>query len=122
MEIIQHIDEKVIIIKTHENTVQIRGSLYEAIRKWWDLRKERAVHAEYVFAVVRERGEIVQEVYKPNVWYEEQDGEQDKTDIDLCFNGDVAEDCVCSKYKGKCIPKKYHYRKGVVASCFYTYK
>lgn len=122
MEIIQNIDEKVIIIKTHESTVQRRGSLYEAIRKWWDLKKERASRAEYVFAVVREHGEIVQEVYKPNDWYEEQDGEQSKTDIDLCFDGSVAEESIRFKYVDKYIPKEYHYRKGLVASCLYTYK
>ncbi|MBD5404428.1 MAG: hypothetical protein HDR51_04235 [Treponema sp.] len=122
MEIIQHIDEKVIVIKTHESTVQSRGTLYEAIRKWWDLNKERASRAEYVFAVVREHDEIVQEVYKPNDWYKEQDGEQSKTDIDLCFNGSVAEESIRSKYIGKYIPKKYRYQKGQVASCFYTYE
>lgn len=122
MDTIQHIYEKVIIIKTHESTVQRRGSLYEATCKWWDLNKERASHAEYIFAVVRERGETVQEVYKPNRWYEEQDGEQRKKDIDICFEGSVAEESVRSKYKGKSIPEKYHYRKGLVTSCFYTYE
>lgn len=101
MDTVNTISEKVIIIKTHESTVQSRGTLYEVIRKWWDLKKERAGCAGYIFAVVRERGEIVQEVYKPNDWYEEQDGEQTKTDINLCFNGSVAEESVRSKYRCK---------------------
>ena len=121
MGYIQQIDEKVIIIKTHEKTLQDRGGLYEAIHKWWDLNKDRASHAEYVFAVIRERGEIVQEVYEVNGWYEEQDGDQYKTDIDLCFNGHIAKESIRSKYKGKYIPEKYQWRKGIVTSCFYTY-
>ena len=64
MSYIQQIDEKVIIIKTHEKTLLQRGTLYEAIHKWWDLNKARASRAEYVLAVIRESGEIVQEVYE----------------------------------------------------------
>ena len=76
---------------------------------------------EYVFAVVRKDGEIVQKVYKVDNWYEEQDGDQQKIDIDLCFNGRIAKENIRSKYKGKYIPEKCWWRKGVVASCFYTY-
>lgn len=74
-----------------------------------------------MFAVVRKDGEIVKEVYKVDNWYEEQDGDQQKIDIDLCFNGRIAKEDIRSKYKGKYIPEKYWWRKGVVPSCFYTY-
>ena len=122
MEQIKHIDERVIIIKTHENKIIERGSLYEAIHKWWDLKKDRASRAMYIFAVIRERGEIVQEVYKIDSWYEEQDGDQLKPDIDLCFDGKEADEEVRLKYVGKYLPHEYWMLPGVIASCLYTYQ
>jgi RNase P/RNase MRP subunit p29 len=116
--IISRIDEKIIIIKTKEEVVSERGNLYEATRKWWRMKEDRAVKAEYIFAVVREKGEIVQEVYKPEEWhYEDYKGKPR-----LVFEGVVAPKEIRAKYIGKQIPSYYCWKPGLLTSFFYTYE
>ena len=106
------------IIKTKEEVVSDRGNLYEATRKWWRMKGDRAVKAEYIFAVVREKGEIVQEVYKPEEWhYEDYKGKPR-----LVFEGGVAPKEIRAKYIGKQIPSDYCWKPGLITSFFYTYE
>ena len=114
---ISKIDEKVIIIKTKNETVVERKELYEAIRKWWCMNKDRAEKAEYIFAVIRRNNDIVQQVYKPQKWYfEDYEGKQR-----LVFKGVVAEETIRTKYINKKLPAKYCWKPGQANSFFYTY-
>ena len=115
---ILHIDEKIIIFKTKNKVISERGTLYEAIRKWWKMKEDRAKRAEYIFAVVREKGEIIQEVYKPKEWYHENYMGQPR----LVFEGVVAEDAIRLKYIGKNLPEKYWQKQGQANPIMYSYK
>lgn len=115
--IISKSKERIIIIKTKEKIVSERGNLYEAIRKWWRMQEGRAKKAEYIFAVIREKGDIVQEVYKPEKWY----SEDYKGKSRLVFEGIEADEKIRAKYIGTHLPPEYCWKPGLIASFFYTY-
>ena len=58
-------DHKLLYVKTKETTLKERGSLYEAARKCWSLKPERALVADYVIAVI---GDVCCGVFKPEKW------------------------------------------------------
>lgn len=59
--------EKYIIIKTSDKAIKINGDLYQATRKCWIAKLDKAKKYKYVLAVIKG---IVQEVYEVTEWYE----------------------------------------------------
>jgi hypothetical protein len=95
-EIIEEITEKCIIIKVKQEVVDRCGSVYEAVRAAWKLKKSNAEKADYVFAVVNG---LVAGVYKDMVWSESPNKR-------LKFDG-VRSPKLEKKYKGKRIPSEF---------------
>lgn len=45
-------EHRLVLIRTMSRTVKNRGSLYEAVRKWWPLRADNANKTDFVLAIV----------------------------------------------------------------------
>lgn len=90
-------NHKLLYIKTGEDTIKAKGSLYEAVRHSWKLRPESASQADYVIAVV---GQVCQGVFKPSRW-------SPSTDRDgrFEFEGQEVFGDVAARYVGKLIPE-----------------
>ena len=58
-------DQKLLYVKTKEEELQKRGSLYEAARKCWRLNPDRARDVDYVIAVI---DDVCHGVFKPEKW------------------------------------------------------
>lgn len=58
--------ENYIIIKTSDKAIKINGDLYEATRRCWNAKLEKAEKYKYVLAVIKG---VVQEVYEVSEWY-----------------------------------------------------
>lgn len=99
MEKIAKFSHNCIIIRVRKESVAIRGSLYEAVRRCWRASKQKAEKAVYVLAIVSDPGEEdleVKAVYEPKRWYspaKDSCRENEKecknkygTNIDLCRN------------------------------------
>ncbi len=99
-----------VIIKTYDSTVSKRGSLYEAVRKYWKVSLDRVNSVPYVLGVING---IVRIVYKVDVWYpsEEVTGRYE-------FRGEPAPDSIASKFVGKKIPDVYR-KKGMASPVLY---
>jgi len=70
----QDISEKVLLIRTNENVIKHRKSLFNATRKWWRISADKVKKIDYVMVYVRGEG-IIREVYMPDktTWHEESD-------------------------------------------------
>lgn len=126
MEKIDNILEDILIVRTHEDVINYRGSLYNAARKWWYVKAESVKQANYVMVVV---DNIVLEVYKPDkkTWHLEKDpgndikkfdGERwvfgiqnDSDDGEYCKSM-LAPDSIRQKYVGKKLPECYCWTQG----------
>lgn len=121
MEIITNIPEKIMLVRTHQEVVDFRGSLFNAARKWWWDRSDKPTRAEYVMV---DMDGIVQEVYKPTSWHKERDsgkdllkfkterwvfGESDDSDGGEFCKMEFAPDEIRNKYKGKMLSDLYRY-------------
>jgi len=112
--------DKCIIIKIKQEIIDNRGDLYEAVRCFWDMKKEEAEKADYVLAVVR--GEyIVQDVFKPTTWYEANEENIEKYGVKkyyrneykdrIFFVGEKADDEIRNRYLDKALPDKCKCRR-----------
>jgi hypothetical protein len=107
-------EKRCFIVKIKQKTIDERGSVYEAARKYWAAAIERAMQAEYVLAVLAgSQGKVIG-VYKPDTWYDvtgEYAAYQHKhgrpvssRSKRIAFSGGEAEAAVKAQYKGKCLP------------------
>lgn len=125
METIDNILEDIMIVRTHEDVINFRGSLFNAARQWWAAKSEKVKQANYVMVVV---DNYVREIYKPkNTWHLEKDSGKDikhfdgerwvfgiQNDYD---NGEycksmLAPDSIRQKYVGKKLPEYYCWTQG----------
>lgn len=121
METINIIPEKVMLVRTRQETIDSRGGLYNAARKWWYHKNDKPVQAEYVMVDVNG---IVREVYKPTCWHKEFDsgtdilkfkterwvfGEKDDSDDGAICKAALASDKIREKYNGKLLSDFYRY-------------
>ena len=90
-------NHKLLYIKTGEDTIKAKGSLYEAVRQSWKLRPESASQADYVIAVV---GQVCKGVFKPTRWTLSAD-----RDGRWVFEGYEIFGEVAAKYLDKLIPE-----------------
>lgn len=102
-------EEKYIIIKTTPDAISANyGDLYEATRKAWRADIKKAKKYKYVLSVVYG---VVREVYKANEWQELPTGR-------IVFVGEVTNDAIAAKVKGKRIPDEYR-QKGAANPFMY---
>ena len=104
---IKSIDVKVVMFRTHEDVVSVRGSLYEAARKWWNISLGHAKRADYVFAVI---DGVVREIYEIIGAHSEMDDGSAYPHFDtarLVFDFSLAPDIIRKKYKDKILPPEY---------------
>jgi len=111
-------EEKCIVIRTRQETVERCGSLlYEAVRWCWRINIDRALKADYVLAVVNYgTSEFkVEAVFKPSKWYYIPAGECKNKKAPTCgrtvkpcgriaFKGERASAKEEKKFLGKIIP------------------
>lgn len=102
-----------VIIKTSNNAIQINGSLYEATRRAWRAKLERAQDVKFALSVI---GGIVREVYEVNEWYQSPESENR-----IEFNGKPACDEIADLFRGKMIPE-YYRKKGMSSPFLYKKK
>lgn len=122
LETIQTIDEKILIIKIRNQTVEDRmneegidannrtAGIYAAVHREWKLARWHAEESEYVIASI---DGIVKGVFKPIEWYEVRKR--------LAFKGEKAPIDIWQKYVGKLIPVEYRSGKGKANPCLYTW-
>jgi hypothetical protein len=67
LPVIDSFDDRCLIIKIRQKTVEEYGSVYEAVRSTWRLNKARAEQACFVLAVVNG---VVEGVFTADGWYE----------------------------------------------------
>jgi hypothetical protein len=134
MEEITEFKDKCMIIRVRDESVHIRGSLYESVRRCWRANLDSAKKADYVLAIVG--NSEVRGVFKPTSW-DYIDSEfckkeakasrecKGKFDVntELCkkrnrigFVGEAIKDD--KKYLNKLVPEKYFPRQMPVR---YTY-
>lgn len=99
--------EKYVIIKTSQQAISDRGSLYEATRFAWRGNLDKAEEYKYVLAVVNG---IVREVYEVKEWYQYNPDR-------IAFTGDVTNAPIAS-LKGQRIPS-YYGKKGAANPFLY---
>ena len=99
-----------IIIKTSNNAINNNGSLYEATRRAWRAKLERAKNVKIVLSVING---IVQEVYEVDEWYK-------STEFDgrIEFKGKPANREIANLFRGKMIPE-YYRKKGMSSPFLY---
>ena len=112
MEKITNFKDKCIIIRIRHESIDIRGSLYEAVRRCWRASKERAEEADYVLAVVG-RSRVVEAVFKPSRWYY-LDDEFCKNQEEVCKTGYGVNTDLCKikrriAFEGEEIPHDTNY-------------
>jgi hypothetical protein len=110
-DMISEIIEKCVIIKIFNETIQERGSIYEAVRWYWRNSLERAECADYVLAVEIESKRVIG-IYKPTLWYctTRENAGKYGGGIDynrIAFIGEEADDNIKKKYLDKMIPDEY---------------
>ena len=98
-----------IIIKTKDEMIAERGSLYEATRKAWYAKLETAKPYKYVLSVTQG---VVREVYEVEKW--QMSGDSDRIE----FIGHVAPEYIKEWFMGKMIPEKYRV-KGLASPFLY---
>lgn len=134
MEKIDNILEDIMIVRTHEDVISYRGSVFNAARKWWATTAQNVKRANYVMVVV---DNYVREVYKPkNTWHLETDpgndikkfdgerwvfGNQDDSDNGEYCKSMLAPDSIRQKYVGKELPEYYCWTQGQLNPVKKTY-
>jgi len=108
------IKHKMLIIKIRHETINERGSVYEAVRKSWRINLEKAEQAEYILAVCN--GLIVG-VYKPEKWEEFKTGIYTR----YGFEGKEAPKEIQKLYKDKLIPERFR-KKGAAFPICHSWK
>ena len=138
MEKITSFKHNCIIIRVRRESIDLRGSLYEAVRRCWRANIHRAQKAVYVLAIIGTPSEMnleVQVIYKPDRRYyptdeglckkkEKECLKAYKTDTSFClellriaFHGmEISKD---TNYLHKLIPKTYFPLRNPVR---FTYK
>ncbi len=91
--------ENYIIIKTSEEIVESNGSLYEATRRAWHAKLEKAQKYKFVLSVVKG---VVKEVYEVEKWFKSPDKPPR-----IEFKGTPTKNAEMQKLKDKCLPEKY---------------
>ncbi len=93
-------DLKYMIIKTTYDRINndCNGSLYDAVRYSWKVRKNRVDKIKYVLGVV---GGVVKEVFEVEKWQLADNG------VRYEFVGHIAPDEIRNIFKDKRIPEKY---------------
>lgn len=91
-------EEDYVIIKTTVKAIEANGDLYEATRRSWNAKLDKAKKYKYVLSVING---IVKEVYYVDEWYSL--GER------IAFNGHVATGPMTA-LKEQLIPAKYRKR------------
>ena len=56
---------KLLYLKTSDDRMKERGSLYEAVREAWKVNLEKAKDADYVIAVIKN---VCRDVFEPKEW------------------------------------------------------
>ena len=97
-----------VIIKIKEETIEERGSVYEATRSAWHAKLSTAEPYKYVLSVV---SGVVREVYEVEKWMQ---GSEDRIE----FIGHDAPQYIVDYFKGKMIPEKYRV-KGLASPFLY---
>lgn len=114
--------EQYVIIKTKQKYIDERGSLYEAIRRYWHADLKKAQQYQYVVAAVQG---IVKGVYKVDKWFlTEAEGEEGRIEfvgepIDK-DSTDANKQEMCTLI-GKRLPAKYT-KKGLASPFLYKRK
>jgi hypothetical protein len=102
------------IVKIKQKTIDERGSVYEAARKFWAADIERAMRAEYVLAVLASSQGKVIGVYTPDTWkdvtreyveYQHKHGRPVSSRTRIAFEGAELKDD--TKYLGKMLPLEF---------------
>ena len=101
-----------IIVKTKDDTVRIKGSLYEASHKAWTLSFDKVQNYKYVLSTIDGK---VREVYKVDRWYRSDEDRERKVE----FTGEVAEDNVRNLFINKLLPQVYR-KPGCMRSSLYS--
>ena len=99
-----------IIIKTSNSAIQSNGNLYEATRRAWYAKLERAKNVRYVLSVING---IVREVYEVDEWCQ-----SPVATSRIEFTGKPACDEIANLFKNKMIPKCYR-EKGIASPFLY---
>lgn len=99
-------EEDYVIIKTSIKAIEANGGLYEATRRSWNAKLDKAKKYKYVLSVINS---IVKEVYYVDEWYSL--GER------IAFNGRIAEGPMTA-LKEQLIPAKYR-KKGLANPFLY---
>ncbi|MBR6152840.1 MAG: hypothetical protein IKQ43_00215 [Treponema sp.] len=125
MDKLKEITEKIMLVRTSEEVIEHRQSLFNAARKWWRANGDKIRDVDYVIVHVLGEG-IVREVYKPDkmTWHEETDpgkkennkpfegsrmvfGTQDDSDEGDYCKTMIAPEKIRQKYIGKTLDEKY---------------
>ena len=88
---------KLLYVKTKEETLTERGSLYESARKYWRVDPSRAREADYVIAVI---GNVCRGVFEPRQWEPCEGRWKGRWQ----FEGDEVSGAVARRYVGKRVP------------------
>ena len=109
------------LVRTHQEVIEYRKSLYNAARKWWWVPNNKPTKAEYVMVDV---DGIVQEFYKPTDWHKDSDpgtdllefkterwvfSKNDDSDDGAICKAALASDKIREKYNGKLLSDFYRY-------------
>ncbi len=101
---------RLLYIKVRRETVEDRGSLYEAVRRAWRVNPVRAAEADWVVAVV---GGIARGVFEVHGWEcsRANPGRYE-------FRGAEVDNDVARRYVGKLIPEEFR-RRGMASPVLY---
>lgn len=101
-------EDKVLIIKIKQESVNANGSIYETVRRWWKLGEKRK-EVKQVVAVING---IIKKAYEvTGEWQQSEDGKR------YAFEG---KEILNSKYVNKRIPDEYR-KKGQASPTLYTF-
>lgn len=99
-------DDKLLLIKITDGSIESSGNIYEAVRKFWILNPQKANRAQYVLAV---KGGIVVGIFTVN-----ENGWQSEVNSSnrYYFDGNEVKDgAIVERFKNHRIPDKYR-KKG----------
>jgi hypothetical protein len=112
-EIISEFKDNCMIVRIKQETVNKRGSVYEAVRHSWRANIYRAKKATYVLAVING---MVKGVFEPEEWYKQwhekrHECENCKRRLNRCdrigFTGRIAENEAQIKYNNKIVSSDF---------------
>ena len=101
---------RLLYIKVRQETVEDRGSLYEAVRWAWRVNPARAADADWVVAVV---GGVARGVFEVHRW------QRSSTNPERWeFRGAEVDNDAARRYVGKLIPEEFR-RRGMASPVLY---